>query len=601
MMASQAGRSGSSGESSSWRVFSSRPLANEAWTGFCGQIWRWGAATGTEQGGGGQFDGRGDDPGPTAGSSSLFPSFSNMMLTARELVLLYRDMLAVPLMDACPPKLWLIFARDPERHGYPSPLLPGARPMQERIVSLGLFCCQSRVHISPEIFEQCLQFTVQTRMAPSWNRIGPYFLAGTNFLEMATVNYIVARLSFLATTSEVVLALKAGRLRFPSLTLKDYTIQKRVLEQFQKGEVQCITSASMGLGSVHVLPNLTQGQIVSITKHHLKSGEIDDWKDMRRYWKNMYGIRMREEREPEFFVNVKFGAKRSQIFSYPDLCVRPFHPYCIPRINPQPIIDQFLVDFRERMPTVCGEPLQIPVSPIPRSVKNRARLQASGDQAPVVDVKQSQSEARETINPGLSCPASQFKMTIPASFKSPQWKEAHPKQIFGSQSSFIPPHQSKGNNPAPFKKSAKFDELFKPASSRAVYDDNDGSGDHSSPKNGSAFSLASGSILDKFLKNSKSVQVGPEPQLKVAESAMSQVVRSKSVKRSAVKSDHEGNCPDKKFRMSETSMMIEDWLQQRNLKPDAFGDKFSQESTKEELELSPNLLNEIFETSLNEP
>lgn len=127
-------------------------------------------------------------------------------------------------------------------------------------------------------------------------------------------------------------------------------------------------------------------------------------------------------------------------------------------------------------------------------------------------------------------------MTIPASFKSPQWKEAHPKQIFGSQSSFIPPHQSKGNNPAPFKKSAKFDELFKPASSRAVYDDNDGSGDHSSPKNGSAFSLASGSILDKFLKNSKSVQVGPEPQLKVAESAMSQVVRSKSVKRSAVKS-----------------------------------------------------------------
>lgn len=130
MMASQAGRSGSSGESSSWRVFSSRPLANEAWTGFCGQIWRWGAATGTEQGGGGQFDGRGDDPGPTAGSSSLFPSFSNMMLTARELVLLYRDMLAVPLMDACPPKLWLIFARDPERHGYPSPLLPGARPMQ---------------------------------------------------------------------------------------------------------------------------------------------------------------------------------------------------------------------------------------------------------------------------------------------------------------------------------------------------------------------------------------------------------------------------------------------------------------------------------------
>lgn len=72
-------------------------------------------------------------------------------------------------------------------------------------------------------------------------QIGPYFLAGTNFLEMATVNYIVARLSFLATTSEVVLALKAGRLRFPSLTLKDYTIQKRVLEQFQKGEVIRVT------------------------------------------------------------------------------------------------------------------------------------------------------------------------------------------------------------------------------------------------------------------------------------------------------------------------------------------------------------------------
>eukprot|EP00094_Tigriopus_californicus_P003086 TCALIF_02969-PA protein Name:"Similar to C18orf63 Uncharacterized protein C18orf63 (Homo sapiens)" AED:0.04 eAED:0.16 QI:79/0.66/0.71/1/0.83/0.85/7/34/560 len=553
---------------SGWSVFQSRSIS-EAWTRFCGQVWRWGQGKpiGTTQSGSRALDG--------GRGLSLFPSFSSMMLTAREFVLLYPDMLAMPQMDATPPKLWLIFPEEPDEHGFPPPL-SGGRPMQERIEFLGLTCCQSRVEISPEIFEQCLQFTIQTRMAPLWNRIGPYFLAGVEFLESPTVNFVQARLNFHASTSVITLALKGGRLRFPSLALKDYLVQDQLMKLFQQGE--------------------------------LKSGDIYDWKDMRRYWKNMYGIRLKEEREPEFFVNVRFGTKRSQIYSYPDLCVRPYHPYCIPRIPPEPIIEQFLVDFRGlmklngsvlRMPTVSRVPLEIIVPLSPRSASKTEILKASGDHQPIVDCSEVQLESPgvDTSDLGLSCLPSQFKLTIPASFKSPQSKGAHPKLFseFQSVSKHFKPASISGTRSQSSKKSFKFDEMFKPASAPRSNGDGYSANDTTCP-------FVSGSIIDKFMKNSKSIQVGPEPQPKVAESAMSQVVRSKPVKRGATSTlNDEEYCLNKRPRTAETSVIIGEWLQQRNLNPDAFCDNVSRKAKEEELQLSPNLLNEIFDTSLNEP
>jgi len=90
---------------------------------------------------------------------------------------------------------------------------------------------------------------------------------------------------------------------------------------------------------------------------------------MKRHWKNMHGIRLtdaEEDSEPNFYVNVVFGAYGQQIhdlsqfpvFCYPSFCVRLNEPCPRPRVDPRPIVDNFVAVLQERLPAVCGQALR---------------------------------------------------------------------------------------------------------------------------------------------------------------------------------------------------------------------------------------------------
>ena len=94
-------------------------------------------------------------------------------------------------------------------------------------------------------------------------------------------------------------------------------------------------------------------------------------RELKRYWKNMYGYRLTKDdtEEPEFYVNVVFGGNYTtfdssqnnnnsvssrHIFCYPHWCVRGFQPFPHQRVDPEPIVEQFMQDIagKESMPLV---------------------------------------------------------------------------------------------------------------------------------------------------------------------------------------------------------------------------------------------------------
>jgi hypothetical protein len=153
----------------------------------------------------------------------------------------------------------------------------------------------------------------------------------------------------------VTVTLRGGHLRWPLLSLEDLNIDSLVLQRFSQGIIDTIPKQYIGKQFVHVVPNLTKGNIVSVTKSMLKSTELTSWKEMKRYWKNMYGFRLSdsEQEEPLFFVNVTFAVKDPQVYSYPEWTVRGIEPFEVSRIDPRAIMNKFKQDMEGEDSITC--------------------------------------------------------------------------------------------------------------------------------------------------------------------------------------------------------------------------------------------------------
>eukprot|EP00095_Tigriopus_kingsejongensis_P009678 maker-scaffold84_size396325-snap-gene-0.21 protein:Tk09678 transcript:maker-scaffold84_size396325-snap-gene-0.21-mRNA-1 annotation:"PREDICTED: uncharacterized protein C18orf63 homolog isoform X1" len=571
-------------------VVKSEPLGH--WTELCAQVWKW------------------DEAG-------LYPSFTRMMLSGRELVLLYPNMLALPLVDESPPKLWLVFPDDPDICGFPSPL-PGGRPMKERLDCLGLRCHHSARDIPPEILEQCLQFTVQTRLAPVWNRVGPYFLENRYFLELPTSSFVEARLVFQASNDEIVLTLKGGRMRFMPMNLGDFEIRPNIYEEFKRRVIDCIPSHAIGISHVHVLPNLTRANIVSITRLLLPSEEISDWREMKRYWKNMYGFRLNEDREPEFYVNVAFGFRKTQIFSYPDLCVRPHIPYPLPRVEPEPILTRFMKDLEVRMPNVCQIPLKF-ISQ--RSQKNGNQFLAAsssfkedftvfGSPAPIlgpqrIDVFDDLASEFQTEFPtprrieshtsGIETASNRIETHQGFNQSNTKPLEVNQRGLERESVQWSQPSQSQPlplsvpvKDPAATQRSAsKFDEIFKSASRGGEVQARTSSLAKPPTSSGDGVQMAcpsQGSIVGKFLKSQRGIEVGTNP--KAPSARLGVISSSQSFKRKSSSGASNWVPPEKKRKDAvlpsgnDTLRVIDQWKKKHNINSDEDGAQPSQQEPK---------------------
>ena len=138
------------------------------------------------------------------------------------------------------------------------------------------------------------------------------------------------------------------------------------MKQFiEGGSSSFLDVEHFGLQSVMVLPRLTKGKLMSVTKQLPVGSKFSQWSAMKRYWKNMYGYRLDGEEglEPLVYYNVSFWGGGS-ILTYPEWTVRRSSPRPVPRSDPRPVLDLFTRELQESNKLLCGNTFKLEEKPL---------------------------------------------------------------------------------------------------------------------------------------------------------------------------------------------------------------------------------------------
>lgn len=348
------------------------------------------------------------------------PSWQELMLVARELLLLHPDQVITAPVVRPPARVWVVtLLPQYQREDADYDQDKRNRNLTMRIKSKGLLPIKEGFNLSPppnDVWQECLQFSIQARLSPKWSRVGEYLFHGRDFLSSTIIEAVKPQLrttyddivmfsqkrkgnqvsnyqeaksctSLESTTEErIYLYLEGCQFRWKRINLCDLQIRQDKLEKYMRGEINAITYHHLGIGRLCVLPNLTMGRLLSITRNIQQCKDIQDWAHMKRYWKNLYGYRLHaEEKEgAKFYCNIIFDQSNDfgrpsdkTIFCYPESCVRLHEPLKVFRhqADRDVIVDTFLADLRSKVPDVCGLPLRFPIGIANSTESNEAITQ----------------------------------------------------------------------------------------------------------------------------------------------------------------------------------------------------------------------------------
>ena len=229
-----------------------------------------------------------------------------------------------------------------------------------------------KIPISTSMLEEAMSYTMMARLSPSWNKVGDWLLGGRQFLHQADrIPAVQVKLHMADTRVE--LTITANTVVFPLLQPDDLGLDFDSLKQFIEGDrTSTLNTEHFGLQSVLVLPKLTKGKLVSVTKQLPTGSKFSQWSAMKRYWKNMYGYRLEVEegQEPLVYYNVSFWA--GSVLTYPEWTVRRTSPRPVPRSDPRPVMDLFTRELQELNRLVCGNTFKLyekPLVPLVEAVK----------------------------------------------------------------------------------------------------------------------------------------------------------------------------------------------------------------------------------------
>ena len=232
-----------------------------------------------------------------------------------------------------------------------------------KVSKLQLSLC-GKIPLSTSLLEDSMSYTLRARLAPAWNKVGDWLLSGRQFLHKADKIPAVQMKLHMADT-RVELAITANTVMFPLLQPEDLGLDYETLKQFIEGDkTSCLNVENFGLQTVLVLPRMTKGKLVSITKQLPEGSKFSQWSAMKRYWKNMYGYRLEGEEgvEPVVYYNVSFWA--GSVLTYPEWTVRMSSPRPVPRSDPRPVLDQFIREVQEVNKLVCGNTFKLQEKPL---------------------------------------------------------------------------------------------------------------------------------------------------------------------------------------------------------------------------------------------
>ncbi|XP_041736994.2 uncharacterized protein C18orf63 [Coregonus clupeaformis] len=271
--------------------------------------------------------------------------------TCRELLLLYADIIASPVLG-CFSEITMVMAIPFFKRGIVQAYV------QRHSLQMG-----SPQRVLPGILQTCLSYSLTSRLAPNWNKVGQFLIAGRDFLaDSGKLNAIVMELS--ANESQLCVSVEANTVRLPPTRLADFDIPPMVLRNFHSQPDAVIQTFSMSSNWCYILPSMKRGQIVSISHRMPAESPFQCYADIQNHWSSLYGYRLPQIDEEEvIYCSVYFKLVGERLFTYPLSCIRTEPVQRCPRVDLQGALSSFLSHLRESLQAVCGFPARMTSKP----------------------------------------------------------------------------------------------------------------------------------------------------------------------------------------------------------------------------------------------
>ncbi|XP_046828623.1 uncharacterized protein C18orf63-like isoform X1 [Vespa crabro] len=211
--------------------------------------------------------------------------------------------------------------------------------------------------VTVEGYIVCLNYTIECKLAPMWNKVGQYYIQGKHFYtSMQEMNALKLQISI--NDGNVLFKFQPRKLKIPFIQLEDFYLLRSSILDFLIDNNGFINLTEFSQ-SVYVLPSMSMGKVISVVKKIPSSCPFKDYEQMRRHWKNMYGYRLPKTPEGIIYYNIKFSSPGVNHFTYPSTCVALKPLQLFPSNDNEYIISQFIDDIRKTISEICGKKLQL--------------------------------------------------------------------------------------------------------------------------------------------------------------------------------------------------------------------------------------------------
>ncbi|XP_050456175.1 uncharacterized protein C18orf63-like [Cataglyphis hispanica] len=192
------------------------------------------------------------------------------------------------------------------------------------------------------VYKACLLYTMEYKMAPQWNKVGPYLVEGQDFLNSTgNVNAVMLNIKEIHDNSAQLL-IKSVNLKIPFVRLTKAC-----------SSLQCDLQPP-----VRVLPSMKMANVIRISKT-IKC-LFKDYEDLRAYWRNMHGYMLPDYKDGCLFYDIEFFYFKSNVFLYPEMCLTSGPLEILPFVmDPLSGIYKFIGDLREKVAKLCEQQLDI--------------------------------------------------------------------------------------------------------------------------------------------------------------------------------------------------------------------------------------------------
>lgn len=221
------------------------------------------------------------------------------------------------------------------------------------------------LRVTDGMLEHGVRYTLMTRLAPEWNRVGGLMIQGTDFLSsMQRKKYKAIELSIHSNSSgQLYLKMKPEILRMYPLEEWQTTTRNTLMSQARNSSSACARHPEFTTW-VYVLPKLTKAQCVGIRQGLPPETGFKNYALLKEFWWQTYGYSLPNE-PPKYYYDIYFSRSRGgPPLIYPEYCVLSGLPSPAQGVSPKErdvALTAFIQILCRKMTSVCGLPLDLKI------------------------------------------------------------------------------------------------------------------------------------------------------------------------------------------------------------------------------------------------